>query len=44
MCAGPYTIIEDNMMLGRACRYLPLDPAKVVLHLHAHSLGVRVCA
>ena len=26
---GPYTIIEDNMMLGRACRYLPLDPSKV---------------
>eukprot|EP00802_Teleaulax_amphioxeia_P028345 Tamp_30007.p1 GENE.Tamp_30007~~Tamp_30007.p1 ORF type:complete len:174 (+),score=13.36 Tamp_30007:26-523(+) len=46
---GPYTIIEDNMMLGRACRYLPLDPAKApacaffrsagacITHMHAHA-------
>jgi hypothetical protein len=27
--AGPFTVIEDSMMLGRACRYLPLDPSKV---------------
>mmetsp|Transcript_33312 Transcript_33312/g.84130 ORF Transcript_33312/g.84130 Transcript_33312/m.84130 type:complete len:212 (+) Transcript_33312:2-637(+) len=26
---GPYTVIEDDMMLGRATRYLPLDPAKI---------------
>ena len=26
---GPYTIVTDSMMLGRACRYLPLDPSKV---------------
>jgi hypothetical protein len=33
---GPYTVIEDNMMLGRACRYLPLDISKVIL-----SFGLR---
>ena len=26
---GPYTIIADRMMLGRAARYIPLDPQKV---------------
>ncbi|KAK3252921.1 hypothetical protein CYMTET_37803 [Cymbomonas tetramitiformis] len=26
---GPYTIIQDRMMLGRATRYLPLDPNQI---------------
>mmetsp|Transcript_2413 Transcript_2413/g.4871 ORF Transcript_2413/g.4871 Transcript_2413/m.4871 type:complete len:213 (+) Transcript_2413:18-656(+) len=26
---GPYTVIEDDMMLGRATKYLPLDPDKI---------------
>jgi len=26
---GPFTIVDDSMMLGKATRYLPLDPEKV---------------
>ena len=34
---GPYTVVEDSMMLGRACRYLPLDASKVFAHVEGST-------